>query len=148
MKTIFTLAVVTAALLTTSGCLPSSKSGRGFHMPSGDAERGRVAFVDLKCNRCHRVAGVELPAPPGEPEMIVTLGGEVSRMRTYGDLVTSIIHPNQGLAPVLPAALPRPVKESPMKPLHAEMSVQQLLDLVTFLEPTYRVTVPEYRDFH
>src|ERR1019366_9783230 len=80
------------AVLGGSGCTPSPKSGYGFQLPDGDPIRGRVAFVELKCASCHRVDGVQLPAPTVKPEYVVTLGGEVTQVRTYGRLVTSIIH--------------------------------------------------------
>lgn len=132
------LAGMASAALMMTGCLPGTKSGRGFEMPSGNAAQGRVAFVQLKCTSCHRVTGVELPTPLEKPEMVVTLGGTVSKLRTYGELVTAIIHPNERLSPEMVATLPQPVTKSPMKAVNTEMTVAQLIDIVTFLEPTYR----------
>ena len=124
--------------LALSGC-NRSRTGAGFYLPPGDAARGRDTFVALKCHECHRVDGVaDLPEPTVEPRSVVVLGGEVSRLRSYGDLVTSIIHPDQSLSEkgVLPPGATQP--KHPMKAVNDRMTVAQLVDLVTFLHPHYR----------
>lgn len=143
MKTKIVFAGIAAALLTTVGCLPSTKSGRGFQMPTGNAENGKIAFVQLKCNECHRVNGVTLPAPATPASTIVQLGGEVSRLRTYGELVTSIIHPTRTRSKVVTEPFD-PAPKLEMKDVNREMTVAQLLDIVTFLEPTYKRATPGY----
>jgi len=133
------------ALGLTAGCDFSPKSGRGFVFPDGDVERGKTAFVAMKCYNCHRVAGVpDLPVPVASPEKIVVLGGKVSRLRTYGDLVTSIIHPSYELSEnfAMPAREGR--TDSPMKPVNDKMTVAQMLDIVTFLHPRYKELEPLY----
>lgn len=145
MKTKLSLLVAASGLMVAAGgCLPNSKSGRGFHLPEGDAMRGKTAFVTLNCVECHRVEGVELPAPEKRDYLLV-LGGEVTRVRTYGELVTSIIHPQRSISPVPLTQGQQPVQTSPMKDLNATMTVRQLIDLATFLEPTYRKVVPEFQ---
>lgn len=138
------LAAIAVATLAALGCAPNTKSGRGFTMPAGNAEKGKAAFVQLKCHQCHRVDGIELPAPTGKSEMILTLGGDVNRRRTYGDLVTSIIHPTKALSDKLPVGQIKSPDQSPMPTVNNEMTVTQLVDIVTFLEPTYRQLVPLY----
>jgi L-cysteine S-thiosulfotransferase len=135
---------VAVAMLAAAGCMPNTKSGRGFHMPAGSAEGGKVAFVQLKCNECHRVNGVELPAPTETPKAFVYLGGDVTRVRTYGELVTAIVHPSreQSDLHVVPAT-PPPARLQ-MKDVNRDMTVAQLIDIVTFLEPTYQFSVPSY----
>lgn len=59
---------------------------------------------------------------------------------TYGQLVTSIIHPGLAISDRLPG--PLPATGSPMKNFNREMTVEQLVDIVTFLEPTYRELLP------
>ena len=79
-----------------AGCNPQAK---GFALPPGDAEAGRSAFIEIGCNACHSVVGqVELAidASAGNPHVV--LGGEVTRIKTYGDLVTSIINPSHRLS--------------------------------------------------
>jgi mono/diheme cytochrome c family protein len=140
MKTLIALSALTVATLLAVGCGPNIKSGRGFQLPTGDAEKGKAAFIQMKCTECHRVEGVTLPAPTARPELTVTLGGEVSRLRTYGQLVTAIIHPGLEISEKLPG--PVPATGSPMKNFNREMTVAQLADIVTFLSPTYRLLVP------
>lgn len=135
------------AVLAGAGCAPSPKSGRGFRPPDGDALRGRQAFIDLKCYACHRVDGVELPAPTIAPENVVVLGGEVAQIRTYGRLVTSIIHPppvgfsgKQALPSGQELTKPR------MPTVNESMTVEQLLDIVAFLQPHYSELPPHFSD--
>ena len=83
-----------AMLVLLPGCEPSPKSAQGFRLPDGNAEQGKAAFVKLQCQTCHTVPGVELPPPSSKSPITVVLGGEVIRVRTYGDLVTSLINPS------------------------------------------------------
>lgn len=140
MKTLS--AILICALLSTA-CARGPQSASGFRLPDGDAERGLAAFTDLRCNACHAVEGLEIEyLGTGEP--VVTLGGEVRRVKTYGELVTSIINPSHKLAPAyLLKELPED-KESPMARagLNEVMTVQQLVDLVAFLQPRYEVVPP------
>lgn len=122
-------------LLLAWGCAPASKSSRGFRLPDGDVKRGEQAFRDLKCHRCHQVAGVETPAPEG---FHLTLGGETRRVKTYGELVTSIINPSHVMSPFYQKELAA-AKESPMPRFTREMSVEQMIDLVAFLQSHYRL---------
>lgn len=128
-------AVILAAFLGLS-CQPGTKSGRGFHLSSGNAENGKAAFVQLKCTTCHTVNGVDLP-PPAVRKMHVELGGLVVRARTYGELVTAIIEPSRDLTLHGPDALGPISKESPMTKMNHEITVEQLTDIVTFLEEHY-----------
>ena len=57
--------LVVIFLILLIHCGGGAKSGRGFRMPDGDPEKGKIAFTDLKCHECHTVKGVELPSPPG-----------------------------------------------------------------------------------
>lgn len=113
-------------------------------MPAGDADRGKAAFVQLKCHTCHNVDGIELPAPPENSVKLLTLGGDVNRPRTYGELVTSIIHPQRSVSEQLSPEQLLAAQLTPMPNVNREMTVAQLVDLVTFLEPTYRRLVPLY----
>lgn len=138
-----TLSLSLLAWLLTA-CTPRQQTGRGFVFPGGDSERGRLAFVELGCYNCHAVSGVSFPAPAEAPERLVILGGEVSNMRSYGDLVTSIIHPSQRISENLTGQpLPDP-KVSPMPVVNEVMTVQQMLDLAEFLQPQYRQLLQLY----
>ena len=62
-----------------------------FRIAQGDVSKGEVAFAELNCVRCHTVAGVEqFNLERATAELIVPLGGEVQRVKTYGELITAI----------------------------------------------------------
>ena len=145
MKRLAGLALLLVFLGFLTACDRSPKSGRGFVFPEGDAARGKTAFVQMKCYTCHRVDGeVDLPAPLVDPSLVIPLGGEVLRVRTYGDLVTSIIHPEYNISDQVTANRRWEVKQSPMPTVNDTMTVQQLLDIVTFLQPHYHRLEPLY----
>jgi sulfur-oxidizing protein SoxX len=123
------------------------KSGRGFVLPAGNAERGRVAFVELKCHHCHRVDGVDsLPTPEAAPAMVVVLGGKVTQLKSYGELVTSIILPSKS-RPGLSDPGGKAGSDLSMTLVNDTMTVTQLVDLVTFLHPRYKLFEPAARGF-
>jgi hypothetical protein len=124
-----------------------AKSGRGFHLPPGDSGKGRAAFVQLGCNQCHTVAGVELGAPVATGPLQVRLGGEVYRVKTYGQLVTSIIDPSHIVSPGHLAKLKGSEQRPAMPDYTNSMTVKQMIDLVAFLHAHYTKVYPEYRDY-
>ena len=133
--------------LLVVGCDQSAESVRGLVLPAGDAQRGQLAFVDLGCTRCHTVAGVALEPYVGEMPLTIELGGEIYRVKTYGELVTSIINPDHVLSPKYVALLPpeqRRGAPSAMPSFNDTMTVAQLLDLVSFLHGQYVALEPEY----
>lgn len=138
--------VLGSALLVVGllvGCDRAKQMSRGFVFPEGDAIRGQKAYVALECYTCHRVDGVpELPAPTVSPERVVVLGGKVAKVRTYGDLVTAIIHPKYEMSEKFTAR--GSFLESPMREVNGTMTVTQMLDIVTFLQPRYRELEPIY----
>ncbi|MCG8651555.1 MAG: hypothetical protein MI861_17065, partial [Pirellulales bacterium] len=88
-----------AVLILGAGCTTSDpKSGKGFTLPEGDAERGKETFVQLQCTSCHTVSGLEFEKPENSSEKMVVLGGEKPKVTTYGELVTSIINPSHRFA--------------------------------------------------
>jgi L-cysteine S-thiosulfotransferase len=109
-------------------------------LPRGDADRGRVAFVDLRCHACHTIEGFA-PATPIVAEARVLLGGQTARSKTYGDLVTSIANPAhriaRGYAPE--AVTIDGVPLMTLIRLNELMTVQQLVDLTAFLGAAYEV---------
>jgi hypothetical protein len=127
-------------LAAVAACGPASPFG--FRLPDGDAAAGRQAFVDLGCNACHEVAGVPIEYLEGIAH--VQLGGKTRHLRTYGELVTSIINPSHKIAPGHREAGAVLDGESVMTYLYLNqiMTVQELVDLVAFLQPTYEVVPP------
>lgn len=134
-------------LACVSGCDAGPKSAKGFSLPDGDAKQGEVTFVELKCYACHTVSGVTFPAEE-EREQTIKLGGEVSRIKTYGELVTSIINPSHKLAKGYPPEVVESDEgQSKMKNYNDAMTVSQLIDLVAFLQSHYELQEYEPTDY-
>jgi len=151
MRRIFLTPLFLLFLLLAS-CDFGPNSGRGFSLPEGSVEAGHATFVELECNACHSVGDIERVAGRERLDIDVKLGGPVTSVKTYGDLVTSVINPshktsrrhrNQDLA--------TGDGESKMMIYNEVMTVQQLVDLVTYLESRYeiipvsRTRYPRYR---
>jgi len=128
------------ALFSLGSC-GGPKSGRGFHLPEGNGDKGRAAFIQLGCNQCHLVDGIDIPAQPGPIQ--IKLGGEVYRVKTYGQLVTSIISPSHITNPQYRDQL----KGQTMPDLTNAMTVRQMIDIVTFLHARYTKFYPDYRNY-
>jgi hypothetical protein len=125
--------------------MPGPESAFGFRLPDGDADRGLEAFTALQCHACHSVEGLDLQFL-GTGAADVKLGGTVLRVKTYGELVTSIINPSHKLAPGYRPQEVSTEGESLMTLAHVNdvMTVQQLIDVVAFLQAHYEVVPPEY----
>ena len=133
MKLWSSFLVLAFALPILTGC-----EARGFRLPNGNIQKGKQAFVALHCNDCHKVAGVELPPPVSTVATNVTLGGEVTYIKSYGELVTCVINPSHELAAGFKKTLSSESgKLSPMPEFNNVMTVQQMIDIVAFLRSTY-----------
>ena len=139
---ILTAVGIAATLL--AGCDAGPKSGKGFHLPEGNVENGKAAFLALKCHTCHRVNGVDLPPPVSTAPTNIVLGGEITRIHTYGELVTSVINPSHGLAPGFKKEQIKDGKLSPMPEFNDVMTVRQMIDLVAFLQSRYKEIELDY----
>lgn len=127
------------SLSLLAGCQDQS---RGFALPPGNPETGQVLFSELGCTACHAIPGVVERLPGGE--VFVQLGGQVTRVKTYGDLVTSIINPSHRLSRGNDPRTRTDQGESKMPRYNDVLTVQQLIDLTSFLSPQYSVWSPEY----
>ena len=81
------------ALFTGCGSGEKQMHSRGFHLPNGDPAIGPELFISMKCDLCHTVVGTDPPdyVLPALPK--IEIGEKVNRVRSYGELVTSIISP-------------------------------------------------------
>ncbi len=132
------------AFLTLSACGADRMSERGFSLPAGNAIAGKEAFIYMHCHECHSIDGEELPVIARAEPPIVELGGLVTRVKTYGELVTSIINPSHRLAPGYPLETITVEGQSRMPIYNGHMTVQELIDIVAYLQPHYDVFVPKY----
>ena len=142
----YSIALLTTVILSgLIACDSGPRSPVGFLLPEGDVEQGKAVFLELQCNACHTVDGVDLPPPVviPSPSASVVLGGQVFEIRTDGYLVTSIIHPSHKLARGLnEEQITTSTGESRMPGYSDIMTVRQLIDLVGFLQSRYTVVPP------
>lgn len=138
--------LVPCILMTLVSCKDeAARMGRGFRLPDGDAGRGKAAFLQMKCHQCHTVAGLVLPNPDAPSPVSYELGGMVRKVKTYGELVTSIIQPQHVVSPEYLAKLDTKgggAGPSPMPSFNDTMTVTQLTDIVTFLHDHYQKEPP------
>lgn len=134
---IYAANIVLALLFALPGCSSGPESPRGFSLPKGDAEQGKQMFVRMECTACHTVSGVELPDPDEMLDISLMLGGEVPQVKTYADLVTSIINPSHKIVTRYPRELADKDGVSKMPIYNDLLTVTDLIDIVAFLEPRY-----------
>jgi mono/diheme cytochrome c family protein len=144
MNTVIKILVFCACIGALAACDSGPKSARGFRLPDGDVDKGQAVFIELQCISCHRISEMELPAPIEPGPVMVILGGESQSVKTYGELVSSIINPSHKLIGGYPEEAISRDGKSLMTVYNDRMTVQQLIDLVAFLQSKYEVVVPEY----
>jgi len=135
-------------IICLAGC---ASENNDFTLPPGDAERGQAAFLKFRCYDCHRVHGVELPVGEEPDQVVVELGGQVERLKDYGDLVTAIVNPSHRLAKGYDANLVANEEKSRMTVYNDVMTVSQLVDIVAFLQSHYELRPYEptpYPDYY
>lgn len=137
--------------LGVAGCEWGPQSSRGFSLPEGNASRGESLIAEYGCLNCHIVSGNQQDADAvyllSKP---VVLGGDVARSKTYADLVTSIINPSHKIASRYAISTVAPDGMSKMQVMNDVMTVTDLIDLVAYLQPKYKLTPyrpTEYMDF-
>lgn len=144
------LSILLASLVALGACDQGARMAQqGFRLPDGDPQAGREAFLYMQCNQCHTIEGMQLPTIPDKDPPYVELGGKVTKIKTYGELLTAIIYPSHKLADGYAEELVSEDGESRMYIYNEHMTVQELIDIVMFLQQQYDVVVPEpvYRGF-
>jgi hypothetical protein len=139
------LAMVT--LFALAACTEDAKPVKGFVLPQGDVAQGEQVFIDFKCHGCHTIPGMEFPETEFEPPFILEIGGEVYRVKNYGELLTAVVNPDHIISLKYRAMLEQADREaiiSPMPYYGEEMTVAELIDLVEFLHAQYTKLQPQY----
>ena len=147
MRAVFSSMLVLIALLALSACSGEAKPVKGFVLPPGDIAQGEQVFVDFNCHGCHTIPEMEFPETEFEPPFILEIGGEVYRVKNYGELLTSIVNPDHIITPKYIAMLEKADREaiiSPMPYFGEDMTIAELIDLVEFLHAQYTKLQPEY----
>jgi|SaaInlV_120m_DNA_3_1039746.scaffolds.fasta_scaffold00070_9 L-cysteine S-thiosulfotransferase len=129
----------TLYLMMLTGCDPNIQAARGFSLPEGNIESGEQLYVRFQCNACHRIAGIEQLLDSEDSDISVQLGGEVLHLKTYGELVTSIINPSHRIAQSYAPQNTGAEGQSNMYNYNDVMTISQLIDLVSFLESRYEL---------
>ena len=120
------------------GC---NEQARGFALPQGDIQKGKQTFVDLGCNSCHSAGQIEWKGNANDIQ--VPLGGEVQSVKSYGELVTSVINPSHKIAAKYKDTMSVD-GVSKMQSFNDVMTVQNLIDIVTFLQSEYDIVPPPF----
>ncbi|MGB5354695.1 MAG: c-type cytochrome [Woeseia sp.] len=134
MRNLKTALGVLLVLPVVIGCNPNSPE---FVLPEGDARNGQALFVSFSCTSCHTVRDLELPQPEFEGPVKIPLGGGVSKLKSYSELVTSIVNPSHKLYERRRAEDVSQDGESLMAVYNDRMTVTELIDIVAFLETRY-----------
>lgn len=113
--------------------------GWTFKMPKGDPVKGRAVFDKFSCYSCHEVRGEKFPAP----DKSQAVGPELSQMGPLHPLeyfTESTINPD-----VVGAKKYRgPDGKSKMPTFNQDMTVQELIDLSTYLASLRPKGVPKF----
>ncbi len=131
------LCIFTLVTTLLSGCESGPESPKGFSLPKGDADNGMLVFQKYQCLSCHVLEGIEQADVVDNPELQIKLGGDSAQIKTYAELVTSIINPSHKIAKGYPERHFGGV--SKMAVYNDVMTVQELVDLVSFLQPKYKL---------
>jgi mono/diheme cytochrome c family protein len=134
-------------LLVLSACSEEGKPVKGFVLPEGDIAQGEQVFIDFNCHGCHTIPGVDFPEASFTPPFILEIGGEVYRVKNYGELLTAVSNPDHIISAKYIAMLAKADREaviSPMPYFGEEMTVAELIDLVAFLHVQYTRLQPQY----
>ena len=130
-----------------SACTMESPAVKGFVLPEGDVALGEQVFTKYGCHGCHTIPGVDLPEIKPEPELVIDIGGEVYRVKNYGELLTSVINPNHEISPESTNKLQtagRPDKSTPMPFYGDAMTITEMINLVAFLRAQYSKMMPDF----
>lgn len=137
------LFVAACSVLLTLACEIGPRSGAGLRLPNGDVVRGKQAFQDLGCNRCHSIAGEARTTVDSPEDVIIVLGGKVPHIETHGELVTSIVNPSHGFPSHYEREDITIEGSSKMINFNETMTVKQLIDLTEYLQSKYSLALNE-----
>lgn len=140
-----------ASTLLLGACSGDSTDNvvEGFVLPEGNLDAGRQVFVQHNCLQCHIVDDPAMPAYTGAREYEIRLGGEVLRVQNYGDLLTSVVLPDHRLSQAhqVKRDVGGEVESSPMPNVTGDLTVAELIDLVSYLHSRYSESQSAYRGY-
>lgn len=133
--------------LCLTACTGEQKPVKGFVLPEGDIAKGEQLFVKFNCHQCHTIPGKTFPEPKVQSPFTLAIGGEVYRVKNYGELLTAIVTPDHFVSARyrrLLAQAEQGAAISPMPDYTADMTVDELINLVEFLHAQYSKLQPNY----
>jgi sulfur-oxidizing protein SoxX len=132
-----TLVLLAGFMVLLAACNSQSK---GFALPEGDIATGKRYFTDLNCNACHSIGDI---AWIGEEGRAIPLGGKVTQVKTYGELVTSVINPSHKISKAHLGNVVDSMGHSRMTNYNEAITVQELIDIIAFLQSEYEIVTPD-----
>jgi len=125
-----------ACCLVASPILTGAEEARIF--PPGDSAQGEPVFLETRCYRCHTLESRDLPDFDLPASLKIHLGGDAHALWSRDQFAQAIMDPEHLVAPQYQAALlqvddPGGAEESPMPSVNHQLTVQQLIDLASFL---------------
>lgn len=145
-KALLTPVISLFTVFTLLGCEYGAESPRGFNFPVGNIEMGQAIFLSSRCLSCHALKGLEDPSIKKQIDPPIKLGGKTNRTTTYAELVTSIINPSHKQARGYEKGKIQKDGISLMQNYNETMTVNELINLVTFLETHYELK--PYQRYH
>jgi hypothetical protein len=143
----FPRSLLLLGVLSLAACDTGPKGSLGFTLPDGDVERGKANYVKFQCHSCHTTEAVP-QLDTGSPAAIaVQLGGETTRIKSYGELVTSIINPSHRIARRKSPDMADASGASKMMTFNDVMTVTQLIDLVAFVQSNYTLSPYKHSNY-
>ena len=130
-----------AGLLFVAGSCENATNSNSFVLPEGDVVFGKMAFQDFKCNSCHSIAEITRIGTEELPN--VPLGGRTTELKTYEELVTSVINPSHKISQTYLDGIQDGLGQSRMEVYNNVMTVQELIDIVAFLQSEYKMAIPD-----
>lgn len=136
----YLLSLLILGTLGLPGCDTGPKGAVGFTLPDGDVAQGMANYLSFQCDLCHSTESLP-QSDSAVALMSVPLGGEATRIKSYGELVTSIINPSHKINRRKSPDVAHPDGASKMVSFNDIMTVTQLIDLVAFVQSNYKLTV-------
>jgi len=147
-KLVYITSILAFSIL--AACSYGPESPAGFSLPEGNVVAGEKVLMKFKCLACHELKGYEDPSLLKEFDTPIPLGGTSATVKTYAQLVTSVINPSHKLAPrshFNEEKVSNNDSSSKMRIFNDVMTVQELIDVVSFLQPKYDVKPITYTHY-
>jgi len=129
-----------SCIFILSACDQGANSPKGFSLPEGNPEAGKLVFLKHQCLACHSIPGLVDHNVEREHSPPISLSSNSAIVKTYAELVTSIINPSHRISRGAQWANYDENKESIMPNYNDVLTVSELIDLVAYIQPHYQVT--------